>query len=80
MLGFGKRPYICVTSNFFTEQIENVVRFDLNYFQFFPFLCVTLFKNVQLVLKMFTSLYIISPDESRGYIGFRSVAPPPPPP
>ena len=22
---------------------------------------------------------IISPDESRGYIGFRSVAPPPPP-
>ena len=23
---------------------------------------------------------IISPDESRGYIGFRSVAPPPPPP
>ena len=25
-------------------------------------------------------LIIISPDESRGYIGFRSVAPPPPPP
>ena len=25
-------------------------------------------------------LLIISPDESRGYIGFRSVAPPPPPP
>ena len=23
--------------------------------------------------------FIISPDESRGYIGFRSVAPPPPP-
>ena len=23
---------------------------------------------------------VISPDESRGYIGFRSVAPPPPPP
>ena len=24
-------------------------------------------------------IIIISPDESRGYIGFRSVAPPPPP-
>ena len=28
----------------------------------------------------FYSFIIISPDESRGYIGFRSVAPPPPPP
>ena len=28
----------------------------------------------------YKSLIIISPDESRGYIGFRSVAPPPPPP
>ena len=25
-------------------------------------------------------IVFISPDESRGYIGFRSVAPPPPPP
>ena len=32
--------------------------------------------------EMFPSIFkslIISPDESRGYIGFRSVAPPPPP-
>ena len=28
--------------------------------------------------SMCCSLLIISPDESRGYIGFRSVAPPPP--
>ena len=28
----------------------------------------------------YKSLIIISPDESRGYIGFRSVAPAPPPP
>ena len=32
------------------------------------------------VFRCFTVyLIFISPDESRGYIGFRSVAPPPPP-
>ena len=30
------------------------------------------------VLRCARSSFIISPDESRGYIGFRSVAPPPP--
>ena len=30
-------------------------------------------------MMLVEDLFIISPDESRGYIGFRSVAPPPPP-
>ena len=50
-----------------------VVRFDLG----------PLLQGQTRIAKLksaYNSLIIISPDESRGYIGFRSVAPPPPPP
>ena len=33
----------------------------------------------RVLTHMNVNMVIISPDESRGYIGFRSVAPPPPP-
>ena len=38
-------------------------------------------SHLSLITKVYglLQLIIISPDESRGYIGFRSVAPPPPP-
>ena len=35
--------------------------------------------SLSIMKSAYISLIIISPDESRGYIGFRSVAPPPPP-
>ena len=49
----------------------DMVRFDLG----------TLLQGQMRIAKIesaYNSLIIISPDESRGYIGFRSVAPPPP--
>ena len=48
----------------------DVVRFDLE-----PLLQGQ--TNIAKLKSAYNSLIIISPDESRGYIGFRSVAPPP---
>ena len=52
---------------------SDVVRFDLE-----PLLQGQ--TRTSKLKRVYNLFIIISPDESRGYIGFRSVAPPPPPP